>query len=52
VMRHVIEAYDQRLISHDELLLVGQLVKRSLNAATRLIQSLEANGDAARRTRR
>ena len=42
VMGHVTEAYDQRLISHDELLLVEQLARRSVNAATRLIQSLES----------
>ena len=42
VIGHLIEAYRQRLISHDELLLVEQLAKRSVNAATRLIQSLES----------
>lgn len=42
VLGHVIEAYDQRLIAHDELVLVQQLAKRSVNAASRLIQSLES----------
>lgn len=42
VLTHVIEAYDQRLISRDELILVEQLAKRSVNAAARLIQSLES----------
>jgi hypothetical protein len=42
VIGHVIDAYDQRLIAHDELVLVDQLAKRSMKAANRLIQSLES----------
>ena len=42
VMHHIIAAYDQRLIAHDELVLVDQLAKRSMKAANRLIQSLES----------
>lgn len=46
---HVIEAYDQRLIGHDELILVAQLTRRSVSAANRLIQSLESTGASSGR---
>jgi NAD-dependent DNA ligase len=48
VLRHFAEAYQQRLIAHDEFVLVEQLGKRAVRAANRLIQSLEATAAAVR----
>lgn len=43
VIGHLADAYEQRLIAHDEMVLVGQLARRSVGAASRLIRSLESS---------
>jgi len=56
VMTHLSDAYQQRLITLDELQIARGLTRRAINAANGLIRSLEANGAAAppakRRSRR
>jgi four helix bundle protein len=42
VLNHVIAAYDQRLITLDELDIVARLTRRAMQAANRLIRQLEA----------
>jgi four helix bundle protein len=53
VLHHLIDAYDQRLITIDELEIAERLAKRSIRAANGLIRSLEATSeDAAARGKR
>jgi four helix bundle protein len=56
VLAHLVDAYDQRLITLDELQIAQALTKRAIRAANGLIRSLEATSGAAapakRRTRR
>lgn len=47
VLRHMAAAYQQRLIGHDELVLVEQLGKRAMDAASRLL----GNATQCRRVR-
>jgi four helix bundle protein len=42
VLNHLVEAYDQRLITLDELDIVARLTRRAMQAANRLIRQLEA----------
>lgn len=42
VLNHLIAAYDQRLITLDELDIVARLTRRAMQAANRLIRQLEA----------
>jgi four helix bundle protein len=57
VLHHLNDAYDQRLITLDELQIAQRLTRRAIKAANGLIRSLEAtSGDVAapatRRSRR
>lgn len=45
VLNHLVEAYDQRLISTDELLINKLLAKRAVRAASGLIRYLESTPD-------
>jgi four helix bundle protein len=45
VLTHLVEAYDQRLISTDELLINTLLAKRAVRAASGLIRYLESTPD-------
>jgi hypothetical protein len=45
VLNHFIDAYDQRLITKDELLMAEHLAKRALKAANGLIRYLESSPD-------
>ena len=47
VLHHLIDAYDQRLITIDELEIAEHLAKRSIRAANGLIRSLEATSEDA-----
>ena len=42
VLKHLIDAHDQRLITSDELIINKCLAKRAMRAAARLIHQLEA----------
>lgn len=46
VLAHLHEAYDQRLITLDELQIIERLAKRAMNAARELIKRIEADGAA------
>jgi len=52
VLTHLTEAYDQRLITLDELLIAQRLTRRAINAANGLIRSLEATSGAVPRGKR
>ena len=45
VLNHLVDAFDQRLISTDELLINKLLAKRAVRAASGLIRYLEATPD-------
>lgn len=45
VLNHLIDAYDQRLITEDELMKTEWLLKRALKAANGLIRWLESTPD-------
>lgn len=47
VLDHLADACDQRLITIDELLIAQRLARRSMNAASGLIRSLEATSGIA-----
>jgi four helix bundle protein len=47
VLNHLIAAYDQRLITLDELQITERLTRRAMKAANRLIRQLEAVGPTA-----
>ena len=56
VLKHLSHAYDQRLITLDELQIAARLTKRAMKAANGLIRALEATSEngaapAKRRTR-
>ena len=52
VLGHIADAYNQRLITPDEYLLVEELGKRAVKAAARLINSLESTRGLARASAR
>ena len=45
VLNHIIDAYDQNLITKEEFLQTEHLIKRALKAANGLIRFLESNPD-------
>jgi hypothetical protein len=45
VLNHLLEAYEQRLITEDELMNTERLAKRAIRATTGLIQYLESTPD-------
>ena len=45
VLNHLLDAYDQRLITEDELMNTERLAKRAIKAATGLIRYLESTPD-------
>ena len=45
VLNHMIDAYDQHLVTKEELLFTEHLTKRALKAANGLIRWLESNPD-------
>src|SRR5688500_2171601 len=52
VVNHLIDAYDQRLITEDELATARHLARRAIGAAIGLIQYLEATAEPPRPNRR
>ena len=44
-LNHLLDAYEQRLITEDELMLTERLAKRAIKASTALIQYLESTPD-------
>ena len=44
-LNHLLDAYEQRLITEDELMATERLAKRAIKAATGLIQYLESTPD-------
>ena len=52
VVNQLIDAYDQRLITEDELAIARHLARRAMGAAIGLIQHLEATSEPQRPNRR
>jgi four helix bundle protein len=48
VLNHLIDAYDMRVISEDELMIEEHHVRKALNAVVGLIRHLESTPDPAR----